>query len=155
MIRHCVPLRASPFQFIKQVCPVSDHNPNPTPRRFTKLIVEDIERASEFYQAVCGLVQDGEGADRIAGRPIREIYFKREPTGNGSFTLTKFLDAPRERSQAMILGFVTEDIEAFMQGAIAAGAEVVEAIAIRPEHGVKVAFVNDLEGNLIEVVELI
>ncbi len=126
-----------------------------TPSRFTKLIVEDIERASEFYQAVCGLVEDGRGEDKIAGRPIREIYFKREPVGNGSFTLTKFLDAPRPRSQAMILGFMVEDIEAFMQGAVNAGAEVVEAITMRPEYGVKVAFVNDPEGNLIEVAEMI
>ena len=125
------------------------------PRRFTKLIVEDIERASKFYQAVCGLVEEGQGESRIAGRPIREIYFKREPAGNGSFTLTKFLDAPRPRTQALILGFMVEDIEAFMQRAIAAGAEVVEAISTRHEYGVKVAFVSDLEGNLIEVAQLI
>lgn len=81
---------------------------------------------------MCGLVEEGQGEDEIAGCPICEIYFKREPIGNGSFTLTKFLDAPRQPTQAVILGFIVEDVEAFMREAIAAGAEVVGESARAP-----------------------
>ena len=132
-----------------------DPSHSATPRRFTKLIVEDLDRAAAFYQSVCGLVEEWRGDDAIAGRPMREVHFKLDPPGNGSFTLTKFLDAPRPQCQAMILGFVVGDIEAFVSAATEAGAELVQDIHPRAEYGVKVAFLNDPEGNLMEIVELV
>jgi catechol 2,3-dioxygenase-like lactoylglutathione lyase family enzyme len=126
-----------------------------TPLGFTKLIVDDLDKCAAFYAAVCGLVEESRAEDQIAGRPIEELYFTSDPPGTGTFTLTKFLDAPARSEPGVILGFVTEDVDAFVDRARAAGAGVVEAAQSRPEFGVKVAFVNDLEGNLLEVVELL
>lgn len=125
------------------------------PPGFTKLIVEDIDRMSAFYGAVCGLIEEARAEDRIAGRPICEVYFKADPPGTGTFTLTKFLDAPRPAVEAVILGFVAADIDRFVETAVASGAVVVEPAYSRPDHGVKVAFLRDIEGNLLEVVELL
>jgi lactoylglutathione lyase len=125
------------------------------PLGFTKLIVQDLDKAAAFYKSVCGLVEEGRADDQIAGRPITEVYFKADPPGTGTFTLTKFLDTPRPPVQAVILGFVAENIDAFVQRALDAGSDIIEAVQSRPEHGVKVAFVSDVEGNIIEVVELI
>jgi predicted enzyme related to lactoylglutathione lyase len=122
---------------------------------FTKLIVGDVDRMSAFYAAVCGLIEEGRGEDRIAGEPMQEVYFKSDPPGTGTFTLTKFLDRPNSSDQRVILGFITRDIGAFVRRAQEAGGCVVEEPHARAEHGVKVAFVTDLENNLIEVVELL
>jgi lactoylglutathione lyase len=67
-------------------------------------VVDDADRMSAFYAAVCGLVEEGRGEDQIAGRPIQEVYFKADPPGTGNFTLTKFLDRPRSSDQQVILG---------------------------------------------------
>ncbi len=125
------------------------------PLGFTKLIVEDADKISQFYGAVCGLVEEGRDEDQIAGRRIREVYFKSDPPGTGTFTLTQFLDQPKRAAEGIILGFVADDIDQFVARAIAAGATLIEPVQSRPEHGVKVAFLNDPESNLIEVVELL
>jgi lactoylglutathione lyase len=122
---------------------------------FTKLVVDDVDKVSSFYAAVCGLIEEGRGEDKIADRPIREVYFKSDPPGTGTFTLTKFLDAPKRSNQDLILGFITADIIRFVERALGAGAEMVEAPHTRSEFGVKVAFLKDVEGNLMEVVELL
>lgn len=125
------------------------------PLGFTKLVVQDLDKVAAFYGAICGLVEEGRADDQIAGRPIREVYFRSDPPGTGNFTLTKFLDAPRPAAEAVILGFVATNIDHFVETALTAGAVVIESVQSRPDHGVKVAFVKDIEGNLIEVVELL
>lgn len=134
---------------------MSDASGKVIPLGFTKLIVQDIDRMSSFYCAVCGFEEEGRAGDQIAGRPISEVYFRSDPPGTGTFTLTKFLDAQRPATEAIILGFVAKDIDDFVKTAVAAGATLTEPVQSRPEHGVKVSFVKDIEGNLIEVVELL
>jgi lactoylglutathione lyase len=125
------------------------------PLGFTKLVVDDLDKAAAFYRSVCGLVEEGRGEDQIAGRPIQELYFQSDPPGTGTFTLTRFVDAPGTSKPGVILGFVTDDVVAFVERAESAGGSVAQAAHPRPEYGVKVAFVNDVEGNLIEVVQLL
>jgi lactoylglutathione lyase len=122
---------------------------------FTKLVVEDLDKVAAFYGAVCGLIEEGRADEKIAGRPIRELYFKSDPPGTGTFTLTKFLDVQRPATESLILGFIADDIDEFVEKAIAAGGEVMAAVQPQPDHGVKVAFLKDVEGNWIEVVELL
>lgn len=128
---------------------------NLVPLGFTKLVVDDLDKVAAFYAAVCGLVEEGRAEDEIAGRPMQELYFKSDPPGTGTFTLTKFVGGPAGSRPGVILGFVTDDIDAFVDRAQSAGASVEQAAHPRPEHGVKVAFLNDIEGNLLEVVELL
>jgi len=127
----------------------------PVPLGFTKLIVEDMDAMSKFYGALCGFEEEGRGDAQIAGRPVREVYFRSDPPGTGTFTLTKFLDAPRLATEAVILGFIATNIDQFVETAVTAGGIVIETVKLDPAHGVKYAFVKDIEGNLIEVVELL
>ena len=124
------------------------------PLGFTKLIVQDLDKVAAFYGAVCGLVEEAQADAEIAGRPIRELYFKSNPPGTGNFTLTKFLDVEKSTTESVILGFIADDIHRFVESAAAAGGVVVVAAYPQPEHGVHVAFVKDVEGNLIDVVQL-
>ena len=121
---------------------------------FTKLLVEDLEKTAAFYKAVCGLVEQQRVDASINGRPIREITFLPTYPGGGSLTLLHFLDATKPHREELILGFTTSDIEAFVDRVRAAGGRVTDPIRALPEHQLRVAFVEDVEGHLIEVVQL-
>ncbi|GAB5453357.1 MAG: hypothetical protein Hals2KO_36850 [Halioglobus sp.] len=121
---------------------------------FSKLLVHDLEKCATFYTAVCGLTELARVDAEIAGRPISEIMFNTTGEGAAMFVLLKFMDAEPGNGQGVIQGFQTNDIAAFVQRAIDAGGELVDPIRDDPDHGVRVAYVSDIEENLIEVVQV-
>jgi len=121
---------------------------------FSKLLVDDLEKTAAFYESVCGLVEHQRVDATIDGRPIREITFLPTYPGGASLTLLKFVGAPRPHNDELILGFTTSDIEAFVARVQAAGGRVADPIRAMPEHRLRVAFVQDVEGHWIEVVQL-
>jgi catechol 2,3-dioxygenase-like lactoylglutathione lyase family enzyme len=127
----------------------------PTQFSFTKLLVDDLEETARFYKSVCGMVETGRVEAEIGGRKISEILFAPAYQGAATFVLLKFLDAPKPTNDEVILGFVTDDVEAFVERAKAAGGALAKAPYDNLEHGVKVGFVTDVEGHLIEVVQLL
>lgn len=120
---------------------------------FTKLLVHDLEASAGFYKSVCGLVETGRVDATIAGRNIREILFAPGHEGGATFVLLKFLDAPKPANDGVILGFTADDVDAFVERVKAAGGAVAQPASTLVEHGVKVAFVTDVEGHLIEVAQ--
>ena len=122
---------------------------------FTKLLVHDLERSAAFYTSVCGLVETGRVDAVIGGRQISEIMFAPTGEGGSTFVLLKFLGAPSPTKDEVILGFITDSVDAFIDRVKSAGGALVEAPYDNVAHGVKVAFVTDGEGHLIEVVELL
>jgi catechol 2,3-dioxygenase-like lactoylglutathione lyase family enzyme len=122
---------------------------------FTKLVVRDLEKSAAFYKSVCGLTEQARVTAEIGGRPISEILFNATGSGAGTFVLLAYLDEPKPAAGELILGFTTTDVAAFVERALAAGGSVAEEPISQPQHGVKVAFVRDVEGHLIEVVELL
>lgn len=122
---------------------------------FTKLLVADLEKTATFYKSVCGLTELARVEASIDGRTIHEIMFNATGEGAATFVLLKFEGTQSPSSDEVILGFQTADLEAFVERTKAAGGKVVEDISEKPEHGVRVAFVTDVEGHLIEVVQLL
>jgi len=120
---------------------------------FTKLVVGDLEAAADFYTSVCELTEMARIDSAIEGRPISEIMFNTTGEGAATFVLLTYNGAPAPKAGELILGFITKDIDAFASRVVAAGGRVAEQATPRPQHGVKVAFVRDPEGHLIEVVE--
>jgi len=120
---------------------------------FTKLLVVDLEKSAQFYRDVFGLKETTRIQSEIAGRALEEILFN--PTGDGAatFVLLKFVDATVPSANELILGFLTSDIDALVARATTAGASVVREALDYPHLSVKVAFITDLEGHLIEVVQ--
>jgi lactoylglutathione lyase len=121
---------------------------------FTKLVVGDLEKSASFYTSVCGVVEQARVNDVLDGRKISEILFNPGTPGGPTFVLFSFLDTPNPASSEVILGFMTADLDVFLDRARAAGGSVVEVLGDRPELGVKVAVVKDPEGHLIEVVQM-
>ena len=127
----------------------------PTQFGFTKLLVDDLEKTAAFYKSVCGLVETARVEATIGEREISEILFAPAYQGAATFVLLKFVSAPRPTNDEVILGFITDDVAAFVERAKAAGGSLVQAPYDNVEHGVKVGFVTDVEGHLIEVVQLL
>jgi predicted enzyme related to lactoylglutathione lyase len=120
---------------------------------FSKLVVGDLERCGAFYQAVCGLVESGRYEAAIAGRAIREIMYRPTSPGGAMLVLLAYLDTPRPGGGETILGFQTPDLDAFLKRAREAGGSVLEEPRTIDDLEVRVAFVRDPEGHLLEVVQ--
>ena len=108
-----------------------------------------------FYKEVAGLVEMARVQDVVGDRQIDEILFNATGEGGATFVLFKFLDRDAPVQEEVILGFQTDDVASFVERAEKAGGKVVQPIEVKEAHGVKVAFVTDPEGHLIEVVELL
>ena len=122
---------------------------------FTKLVVADLDRCATFYAEVFGLTEQARVTADIDGRRIDEIMYEPTAAGGASFVLLRFPDLASPGADGVIPGFVTDDAAGVVERTVAAGGSVVEGVRDRPEHGVRVAFVADVEGRLIEVVELL
>jgi predicted enzyme related to lactoylglutathione lyase len=122
---------------------------------FTKLLVADLEASAAFYTAVFGLKEQYRVHADIAGREIDEILFEATAPGAGTFVLLRFEGVTKPSSDEVILGFIATDIDAVVQRAVDAGGAVAREVLTQVEHGAKVAFVTDIEGHLIEVVEML
>ena len=122
---------------------------------FTKLVVVDLEAAAAFYTAVFGVEEQHRVHSDIGGRPIDEIIFAAAGPQAPTLVILRFADQATPSHSELILGFITDDIDALFARAVAAGGAVAQAVEDHPEHGAKVGFVTDPEGHLIEVVEML
>jgi predicted enzyme related to lactoylglutathione lyase len=124
---------------------------------FTKLVVGDLERTADFYKAVFGYREFQRVQSAVAGEPIEEIILVRGADMAGEVTLViwRWPGRPAPRDSDVIPGFITADVDDVVARANAAGGRTVQAPRDAPEHGVRVAFVADVDGRLIEVVQLL
>ena len=120
---------------------------------FTKLIVGELEKSAAFYKATCGLVEQTRVDVESGGRKLSEILFQPTAAGGATFVLIHYYDTPKPTRGELILGFTTSDADAFVARALAAGGAIETAPYAIPEMKIRVAFVRDIEGHLIEVVQ--
>jgi predicted enzyme related to lactoylglutathione lyase len=120
---------------------------------FTKLVVGDLDKSAAFYSHVFGVKEQYRVHADICGREIDEILFETATPGGATFVLLRYADSPAPSSDEVILGFITEDVDGVCARAMDAGGSVTREARDQPEHGVRVAFVADVEGHLIEVVQ--
>jgi predicted enzyme related to lactoylglutathione lyase len=127
----------------------------PTHFSFAKLVVADLEKSAVFYRDVFGLKETTRIRAEVRGRGLEEILFN--PTGEGAaiFVLLRFDDATTPSSDELILGFHTDDVDALADRALAAGGTLARETQDFPHLGVRVAFIADLEGHQIEVVQVV
>jgi lactoylglutathione lyase len=119
----------------------------------TKLVVADLEKAAAFYAEVFGVKERIRVQAVITGRPVDEIVYEPTAPGSGALVLLQYADASEPACGETILGFQTDDIEGLFARGLAAGGSVAEPIYEAPEHGVRLGFLADVEGHLIEVYE--
>lgn len=124
---------------------------------FVKLVTHDIEGLLPFYTEVFDLEVhhrmrlDAEqlGTDWA----MQEIILK---ASDGAMGLVLFEFQHREvvAPGGTILAFHVPDLAATIDKAVAAGGAVARPLQEMPEHGVKIAFLTDPRGTLLEVLEV-
>ncbi|WEK56733.1 MAG: VOC family protein [Candidatus Brevundimonas phytovorans] len=122
---------------------------------FSKLIVADLDRSATFYSRVFRLEELARVEDAIAGRTIREVMYKPTHEGGATFVLLAFDDAPTPAGGEMIVGFTVADLDAVVAEAVAAGGSLADPIRDMPEMGIRVGFIRDPEGHLLEIVQFL
>jgi predicted enzyme related to lactoylglutathione lyase len=121
----------------------------------TKLVVADLEKACAFYKSVFGLTEQNRVNAAIEGRAISEIMFNPTAPGGATFVLLAYTDTVTPALSESIILFITPNLAGLLEKARRAGGRAVQEMRDMPEHGVKVAFIRDIEEHLIEVVELL
>jgi predicted enzyme related to lactoylglutathione lyase len=120
---------------------------------FTKLVVGDLDRCAAFYEKVCEVRPQARIDAAVGGRALTEIVYEPTTKGGSSLVLLAYGDQPKPAFGETIIGFASPDAEAFMARAVEAGGATVEALQDAPTMRLKVGFVSDPEGHLIEVIE--
>lgn len=121
--------------------------------QYHKLIVNDLEKSSDYYEKVFGIEKLLHVDENLGGRSVTEVVYK----GRGAspalpFMLVKFHDATHPVVGEVVLTYVTDDLAALLDRVRAAGGTIVQDIRTREEHGVATAFVRDLEGHFMEII---
>ncbi len=121
---------------------------------FAKLVVRDLPREVEFYQAVCGYDTTESLDGSIAGRPIKEVIL-RTSAGALDLVLLTFLGEPLLVGGNGIVAFDTHDLEDLQKRVLQAGGDIVESITSITvgEKQMRIAHFADPEGHLLEVME--
>lgn len=120
---------------------------------FTKLVVADLERAARFYHDVFGMEQVQRIQAEIAGDAIDEIILGTD--GGPGLILLQWAARSAPDVGAVILGFTTSDASAVFARVLAAGGRVREPVRpVAEAGGLRVGFLEDPEGHLLEIVEL-
>ena len=115
------------------------------------LIVEDLERALQFYTGVLGLRlghRSGDYAQLDTGATRLALYTR----GAMAKTLSLSLDAPAANAPGFEIGFKVADVDAAFSELVARGAPAVVPPTDR-FWGQRTAYVRDPDGHLIELAQ--
>lgn len=116
---------------------------------FTKIVVTDLEAEFAFYSAVLGRVE----RTRYDFEALSEILMTSPDDADQSLALLRYKDEAAPVPGSVVLGFHVTGIEDVVGRAEEAGGTVTSPPKEMPEIGIKVAFVEDPEGHVIELVE--
>ncbi|WP_420381796.1 VOC family protein [Novosphingobium sp.] len=122
---------------------------------FTKLIVRDLDAATAFYASVVGLVEMTRVDAAIDGRAVTEVVYMPTYPGGPMFILARFYDVVTPATAELIMGFATQDLDGFVARAEQAGGKVIEAAREIQGAGMRVAFVADTEGHVLQVTQML
>lgn len=118
---------------------------------FTKILVEDLDAESAFYEAVLGLQRSTRFELTIDGSYMEEVILEN----NGSnLILVHWRDQPPPPRGEVVLGFRTSDPAGLFARAQAAGGRIVRPLRPVEEAGGLLAGVfEDPEGHACEIVQ--
>ena len=121
---------------------------------FTKLVVDDLEGMSAYYQQAYGLKEHGRIQAEIDGDPIDEIFLGSGGDAGASLILMQYVERPAAPRGAVCLVFTTDDVDGLVARVCAAGGAVDVAPYQSDVTPYRAGFTTDPEGNRIENVEI-
>lgn len=119
---------------------------------FTKIIVADLAAMERFYCEALGLSVRTRIAVDKPGYTLRETVLV---VGESStlLNLVQYLDRPCPAPGEAVVGLSVDDINAVIAAATGAGGSLVTPPVEIPDHQLKVAYIADPEGHLLELLQ--
>lgn len=120
---------------------------------YTILYVNDVAAAVAFYTRAFGLSQafiteDNTYAEMATGGAT--LSFAHHSMGDENFTAPYRRSTPGDQPLGFEIGFTTDDVQASVDAAIAAGGSLFAPMKTKP-WGQTVAYIRDPEGFLVEI----
>lgn len=122
---------------------------------FTKIVVSDLEASEQFYCQALGLlrvtfIEFGEGVGKL-----QEVILAvpNDTAGGANLQLIHF---PNKNSPApgdTVLGFMVDNVDATVSALTDAGGRITVPALEMPDHRLKLAYVADLDGHIIEIIQ--
>lgn len=121
---------------------------------YVRLLVTDFDGCFRFYRDVMGWTpvwgNEGDGyADFSTGSDCTLALFSREIMAEAVGTAQLPVEAAAQDRVALIVG--VEDLDVAITGLRERGADIMAGPVDRPDWGIRVAFLRDPSGNLIEI----
>lgn len=120
---------------------------------FTKIIVADLIAIEPFYRDALGLTIKTRITVDEPGYALRETVFSVGEDGVTLLNLVQYLDRPYPAPGEAVVGLSVSNVDAVIAAAVAAGGAVVTPPVDLPDHGVKIAYIGDPEGHLLELLQ--
>lgn len=120
---------------------------------YTILYVTDVSKAIEFYEKTFGLQRGFVTLENDYGELITgttKLAFASIALADSNLTKGFQPSLPNDKPFGIELGFTTDDVENTLKKAVEAGGILYEAVKFKP-WGQTVAFVQDLDGFLVEI----
>jgi predicted enzyme related to lactoylglutathione lyase len=125
-----------------------------TPRfAFTKLLVNDLEGQFAFYSSVFQRVERIRYEFDDRPDPLAEIIMTSPDGVEQSLVLIHYKNQPAPAPGSSVVGFQVTGLEDVVRRVESAGGTVTEPPKEMAEIGIKVAFVQDPEGHVLELFE--
>jgi predicted enzyme related to lactoylglutathione lyase len=118
-------------------------------------MVHDVPAAEAFYAKVLGLVV----LERVVHggeHPLEETVMAVPGAENGPrLIVARPFGRPLPPPGESITGFMVTDIHASVGAVVEAGGSIIHPPLDNEEHGLRLAFVTDHEGHVIELLQII
>lgn len=126
----------------------------PAPRfAFTKILVNDLPAQFDFYSKVFGRREKTRYEFDDRSDPLAEIIMTSPDGSEQSLVLLHYKNRPAPAPGSAVIGFEVSGIDEIVQRAEEAGATVAEPPTTMADIGIRVAFVADPEGHVLELFE--
>lgn len=122
---------------------------------FAKIVVSDLDASEQFYSQALGLarvtyIEFGEEEGRL-----QEVVLglPNAMPGAANLQLIHFPNRPLPAPGATVLGFMVDDLDATITKLTDKGARITVPVLEMPEHHLRLAYVADLDGHIIELIQ--
>ncbi len=121
----------------------------------TKIIVADIDAMERFYMDCLGLVSAARLQIGVGEGAMKESILD-VPNGEASAAklgLVQYLNKPAPSLGEAVVVFMVDDVEQMAAKMLAAGGKIIHPITEIAEHHLKLAYVADPEGHVVEIMQ--
>ncbi|WP_280222025.1 VOC family protein [Nocardia neocaledoniensis] len=126
----------------------------PDPRfAFTKILVKDLASQFNFYSTVFGRAERIRYDFDDRADPLAEIIMTSPDGTEQSLVLLHYKNRTAPPPGSAVIGFEVTDLNEVVSRAEKAGATVTEPPTAMPDLGIRVAFIDDPEGHVLELFE--